>query len=98
MVVVLGILLVASFTVIKWTAVTTNYGGYDAPKAGANERFLFQYRLSENNSTPFERELLYQGGMLHVYDKAFKQIWTFGMLVFISVFLILKVLPRKHEE
>ena len=96
LVVIISILIVASFTVVQWTGLTTNYGGYDASNDKGSPLFLHQLYLTQENSTIFEKDLLYQGAMRQVYDLTLKQIWTFGAFMFVSTFLLLKIIPKKE--
>lgn len=94
-----AIMLVASFTMIRWTTVTANYCHYgNYCKVNDYPRFGFQLDYEKGDLTPYETEILMKEAIEYKYDVAFKQIFTFGSFVFFSTFLLLKTIPRFKDE
>ncbi len=96
LIVVSSILLVFSFSFIRWTTLTTSYGQYGnygkmMPEAGS--LFFFNYGAD----SAFEKETVYREAVALKYDNAFKQIWTFSGFVFVSVFLLLMALGKRDN-
>ena len=89
-----AILTVFAFTFIRWTTLTTTYGqyGHYVKIAPIESTFYFEY----NGDTNFEKETIYREAVKFKYDVAFRQIWIFGFLVFISTILMLMVIDKKE--
>lgn len=91
------ILIVFAFTMLQWAITTTDYCQYGSycKRAGDYENhFLIPYGADTN----YEKATLYREAHKNVYDLVFKKIWTFGLFMFVSTFLLLYSLKNKGED
>jgi hypothetical protein len=103
-IVFVAILLVATFSVYKWTTLLHrygNYGSYVAKADGDSNLYLlgrkFILPFIDVSASSFETETIYREAIKFQYDVAFRKIWTFGAFVFSSTFLLLAIIPSQRN-
>jgi len=107
-----AILTVTGFTLIRWTTTTTIYGHYGG-YSKSHDRILFvtqYYDLYQGLSDEglgldiiktrpsFESETIFRELFRYKYDMAFRQIWTFALIVLAGAFLLIKAVEKKETK
>lgn len=93
-----GILLIAGFTMIQWTAATTSYGNIESFTAGNGAKHLMLSESELASMSLFEQKTLLRETAVDLYDHAFKRIWTFSGIILAMVLLLLSILQTAYRD
>ncbi len=96
LIVLAGILLVGSFTLIQWATLTTRYGNIEAFQYDRGSKLLMLDKEAHTLSL-FERKTLYLEAITSYYDLTFQKIWIFDGIIFVFSFLILRLISKTKE-